>query len=232
MSTIDVTCTCGAEFTLSIKGTQSRWLLAMAQRTKCQDCADRLDREAEEAERKEAREARRARCQMPKRLRGETLDRLPATPEQEVAVSAAKDWAAGDIPGLMLTGPTGTGKTRIAAAACWTRLEREPCAYVSVAHAMTQLASSLTDEGRAETARRFHGTGAVVLDDLDKCRPTDYGKEQIFAAVDAREQAGAPLLVTTNLTPSEIAERFGEALASRLVGYCQRVHVSGEDRRL
>jgi DNA replication protein DnaC len=91
---------------------------------------------------------------------------------------------------------------------------------------------SFTDEGRAEAVRVLTGAGAVVLDDLDKCRPTDYGREQLFAAVDAREQAEAPLLVTTNLTPSEIGEQFGDALMSRLAGYCRVVEVGGDDQRL
>lgn len=231
---IEVTCGCGEEFTVDLEGSESRWLAAMVRRSKCQDCSDRLDREQEEAERREARESRRARCQMPRRLRGETLAHLAekAKAGQTEALDAAEEWVRGHIDGLMLTGPTGTGKTRIAAAACWSRLESSSCSYVSVSHAMTQLAGSLTDDGRKEAIRRFHGTGAVVLDDLDKCRPSEYGREQIFAAVDAREQEGSPLLVTTNLTPSELADRFGEPLASRLAGYCETVEVAGADLRI
>jgi DNA replication protein DnaC len=233
MSTIEITCTCGAEFELNIEGSNSRWLEAMAKRCKCEDCADRLDKEAEVSERFHAREARRSRCQMPKKLRGELLVNLPAKPGQLDAIQLAKVWASSKhAEGLMLTGPIGTGKTRIAAAACWTRLEWASCVYVSVAHAMTQLSASLTDEGRREAVRNFHGTGAVVLDDLDKARPSEYGREQIFAAIDVREQAGTPLLVTSNLTPSEIADRFGESVASRLAGYCEIVELDGDDLRL
>lgn len=231
---IEATCSCGEEMHLEISGTNSRWLEAMAKRVKCDRCAAEADREAEAAERREAREARRLRCQLPKRLRGERLSEFAnrAKAHQTEAIDAAEEWVAGHFDGLMLTGPAGTGKTRIAAAACWSMLETRACSYVSVAHAMSRLASSLTDAGRVEAIRFFHGTGAVVLDDFDKCRPTDYGKEQIFAAIDTREQHGSPLLVTTNLTPSEIAERFGEPIASRLAGYCEVVEVAGADLRI
>ncbi len=230
--TIETVCTCGRELSLEIEGTTSRWLEAMAKRVKCDECSERFEREQERAERREAREARRTRCRMPNKLRGELLGNFPARPEQMAAINAAQLWADDGLTGLMLTGPTGTGKTRIAASACWTRLERRHCTYASVARAMTKLSASLTDEGRRESISVFSGQGAIVLDDLDKVRPTEYGREQVFAAIDAREQAGAPLLVTTNLAPSGIAERFGEAIASRLAGYCEVVEVGGEDLRL
>jgi DNA replication protein DnaC len=229
---IETVCTCGRDLKLEIKGTGSRWLEAMAKCVKCEECSARLDREAEEAERRAARESRRSRCRMPNKLRGELLADFPARPEQRAAVEAARSWADGAITGLMLTGPVGTGKTRIAASACWTRLERRHCTYASVARAIARLGASLTDEGRREAISVFAGQGAIVLDDLDKARPSEYGKEQVFAAIDAREQAGAPLLVTTNLEPSGIAERYGEAVASRLVGYCRIVEVGGDDLRL
>lgn len=234
MSEIEVVCAgCGAEFTLTIEGSESRWLRAMAKRVRCETCSDAYDAEQAERERRAARDARRDRCQLPRRLRGELLEHFPAKPSQLPAVEAAKRWASeADPGGLMLLGPTGTGKTRIAAAACWTRIERYPCTYASVARAMSRLSASLTDEGRREAVRVFSGNGAAVLDDFDKTRPSEFGKEQIFAAIDGREQAGAPLLVTTNLLPSEIAERFGEPVASRLAGYCTVVEVGGDDLRL
>lgn len=238
MSTITVNCVeCDRTFDIDLPDTETRayrWVAAMARRNpRCETCLDRLEAREQAEERKSVREARRSRCGLPNRLRGEFLERLPAKPGQRAAVKAAIDWATSEDPGgLMLLGETGVGKTRIAAAACWTRLEHHPCTYASVARAMARLGGSFTDEGRAEAVRVFSGAGAVVLDDLDKTRPSEYGMEQLFAAVDAREQAGAPLLVTTNLTPSEIGERYGDPLMSRLVGYCRTVRVEGDDWRV
>lgn len=238
MSAVEVNCMdCGREFTVELptEGTAGhRWVSALMKREpRCDGCFDRNEDAEKERERESARVARRNRSQLPNRLQGESLDRLPAKEGQKAAVAAAKEWAATKNPGgLMLTGETGVGKTRIAAAACWTRLEHFACTYASVARAMAKLGGSFTDEGRAEAVRMFSGNGAVVLDDLDKTRPTEFGMEQLFAAVDAREQAGAALLVTTNLTPSEIGERYGDPLMSRLVGYCRSVRVEGQDWRV
>lgn len=238
MSSMAVTCIdCDAGFEVELpeEGTVGHRMVSalLAREPRCDSCFERHKAKIEAEERKSVREARRSRCGLPNRLRGEFLDRLPAKPGQRAAVAAAREWATVRDPGgLMLTGETGVGKTRIAGSACWSRLERFPCTYASVARAMARLGGSFTDEGRIEAVRVFSGNGAVVLDDLDKTRPTEFGMEQLFAAVDAREQAGAPLLVTTNLTPSEIGERYGDPLMSRLVGYCRSVRVDGDDWRV
>jgi integrase len=63
------------------------------------------------------------------------------------------------------------------------------------------------------------------MDDLDKGRPTEYGAEQIFTAIDQRLTAGKALLVTSNLRLNELAgkwpEPFGGAIVDRLAGYCE-----------
>jgi DNA replication protein DnaC len=228
---------CDVKLTLEIPEGDSgiaRWLRAMAHKARCDKCAAAQETHEAERERREAREARRGRCQLPNAFRGELLDHFTAREGQNGALAAVRDWASTESPGtLVLTGGIGRGKTRLAAAACWTRLEHWPCKYASVARAMSKLSGSLTDEGRIEAVRIFSGNGAAVLDDLDKCRTTDFGREQLFSAIDGRQQAGAPLLITTNLAPNEIGEVFGEPLMSRLAAPFSRVvEVGGQDWRV
>lgn len=237
MSAMAVQCAgCGVVFVLEIPdgGQAARWLRFMARRARCDSCAEQQEAHEQERERKDARESRRARCQLPNSLRGELLKNLTPRPGQNRAVTALREWAAGESPGsLVLTGDVGVGKSRLAAAACWTRLERWPCKYASVARSMAKLGGSYTDEGRREAVRFFGGDGDAVLDDLDKCRATDFGREQLFAAIDGRQQAGTALLITTNLTPPQIGETFGEGLMSRLSApYCRVVEVGGPDYRV
>ena len=74
-----------------------------------------------------------------------------------------------------------------------------------------------------------------MLDDLDKARPTDYGAEQIFLAIDHAVTHGRPLIVTSNLPLNRIADHWpqpaGHAIASRLLGYCVQHRLAGPDRR-
>lgn len=111
-----------------------------------------------------------------------------------------------------------------------------PAALVSVPFLFARLGLAFSDDARQEALNALAATDALVLDDIDKTRPTEYAAEQLFCAIDTRVTAGAGLLVTTNLAPSALAERFpdpyGEAIVSRLVGHCETFALEGGDRRL
>lgn len=192
----------------------------------CDRCVD-LAVASEENDAAEERLRRRVeKSGLPKRLQDLPLSSTPLG-------ALAEDWANGSLSGLCLTGPVGVGKTYAAAAACWAKINTgRSCRWVSVARLMTQLRAGFGDDARAAAIAAVAGEGAIVLDDLDKVSPTDYGREVIFAAVDGRVEAGAPLLVTTNLEPDQIGDKLGDAVMSRLVGYCTTVRMQGDDRRL
>jgi DNA replication protein DnaC len=78
------------------------------------------------------------------------------------------------------------------------------------------------------------GSGALVLDDLDKTKPTEYAAQRIFTAVDQRVTAGAALAVTTNLGLDDLAAKWpepsGAAMMDRLAS-CESYFLEGESRR-
>lgn len=197
-------------------------------------CSDPATRSCTECQEHEAakRESRRAtridRSGLPSDLRYLSLLGAPSTE----AANAARLWANGEIRGLCLTGPVGVGKTWLAGAAAWTRLQNYSVKWVSVARLMTQLRAGFGSEMKTQADRIVAGTGAIVLDDLDKASPTDFGKEVLFAAIDNRVEEGSPLLVTTNQPLSGLGSKLGAPIASRLAGYCEVIRMVGEDRRL
>jgi len=148
------------------------------------------------------------------------------------AADAASAWARGELGGLCLTGDVGVGKSWLAAAATWERLQTHGVRWVPAARLMTELRSGFNSKAKEQADQIITSRGAIVLDDLDKVNPTEYGREVMFAVIDGRIEAGAPLLVTTNAAISEIALRLGDPIASRLAGYCQVVRMTGRDRRL
>lgn len=151
------------------------------------------------------------------------------------AIASARYWALRG-GGLLLTGPFGTGKTTVAAGALRLLLESRQGRWTSAPLLMAHLGSGFDSPQRARAMQTLQRSTALVLDDLDKTRPTEYGAEQIFLAVDQAVTSERPLLVTTNLALGQLAKKwpepFGEAIASRLAGYCQVVEVTGQDRRL
>jgi DNA replication protein DnaC len=214
----------------------------------CQECSQRVEAEASAAERQRAqweleRQAderalrvaiRRQDAGIPLRLRDLSWTDVADTATGPLA--AARAWANGELPGLLLAGPVGVGKTWLAATAAWDRLERRSVRWFSVPVLLAALSLSFDDDRQADAVDALIGQGALVLDDLDKARPSQYAAEQLFCAIDSRMNAGDPLLVTTNLGLGELASKFpqphGEAIASRLAGYCEAFAMQGHDRRV
>lgn len=199
----------------------------------CAPCQEAVEL-AEASAQTEAMLQKRIRdSQLPNAMRGMRWDILDDRGDRTKAIEAAQAWSTAIKPrGLCLFGDTGAGKTRIAATATWARLQRFPVRWVSVPVLMAQVGAGFGDEGRAEAVATIAGSGPLVLDDLDKVNPSEWSKQQLFAAIDARIAADSPLLITTNLPPSQLGERFGQPIVSRIVGACDVVSLHGEDRRL
>ena len=167
---------------------------------------------------------------LPKRFETVEWDKIKTCSKNKKAVEAALLWCRTDNPnpfGLyFFSEEAGTGKTTIAVACGKTVAARGKRVLFLRAAAIPDL----TEEAYAE-AKEIKN---LIIDDLDKIRNTDYGIEKLFELVDYRHSELKPTIVTSNLTPSGIAERYGSSLASRL---CDRssfgvFEVGGSDRRL
>lgn len=225
-------CGAGVELRSDIEPTPRA--LGFAAWTLCTSCSDKIDNAAQSAQTEEALRERIRTSNLPMALQGMRFDFLDRDRGDRVAaIDAAQRWAEAIKPrGLCLFGDTGVGKTRIAATATWARLQRFPVRWVSVPVLMAQVAAGFSDEGRREAIATISGAGPLVLDDLDKVNPSEWAIQQLFAAIDVRVQADAPMLITTNLPPSQLGEKFGQPIVSRIVGSCDVLSLHGEDRRL
>jgi DNA replication protein DnaC len=146
----------------------------------------------------------------------------------------ARGWAAERTkrPALVLAGPTGTGKTRLAYAI--TRhlfVEREISSWALLP--MPMLLSMLRPggSGDADSFTHLATHDLLVLDDVGAERPTDWTVEQMDALVDLRWRYGLPTIVTTNLTGAEFRAHVGDRVHSRLVVDGVAVTLTGADRR-
>jgi DNA replication protein DnaC len=160
-------------------------------------------------------------------------DAMPATAAGR-ALDLAQRFGAGQVDGVLLTGAVGVGKTTLAGAAFARRLRNKPGYWRSAPGLLADLSAGMGTAVHGEALGVLTGRRMLGLDDLDKARPTEYAAEQLYAAIDNAYIHRLPLIVTTNLELSEIADRwphYGEAIASRLNGYCHAARVTGPDRR-
>src|SRR5207249_4261536 len=141
---------------------------------------------------------RRANCGIPERMRGLTFEQLRRDPPPEAALASAEAWASGNLNGLVLAGPVGVGKSWLAAAAAWARLELAPLRWIYVPRLFTFLDAGFDSKGRAEALEALASSTPIVLDDLDKARPTEFAATHLQTAISVRVDEGLPLLVTTN----------------------------------
>lgn len=233
MSTIHAVCSqpgCDRTMSIEIDDEVGRWAALVSRLTICDECGARLEAEELGRERAQELDARRRSCWLPPALRTISFSTLHDDTDER-ALDAVRSWAT-QPRGLMLTGDVGVGKTTLAAAACWALLSTMPCRYLRGAGVMSVLGKDFADADRRRLVKLLDSTSAIVLDDIDKMRSSDFGRERLFDAIDSRLQAEAPILVTTNLMPSELGSRFGDSIKSRLTGdYFRVVKVGGSDRR-
>jgi DNA replication protein DnaC len=218
-------------------------LLRLAQHLLCEECIPKLDRTRTVTQRRDEVKERLQASGMPAGLSVEVswesvISKGRSDPETEkrvAAIEACKVWASEQKParGVLLFGPSGSGKTRLAATAAVARMAIEQVTWCSVAVLMANLQAGWNDTDRQKALKVLTGKGPLVLDDLDKLNDRSPAvMSQIFAAIDARDQAGATMIVTTNLSPSELAKSIGDALMSRLAGMCNLRPYPGVDHRI
>lgn len=134
--------------------------------------------------------------------------------------------------GLLLLGPTGTGKTFAACCIANALVERGYSVQVTTfAEVAMRLQSNWDKEDVYED---ICSCDLLVLDDLGAERETSYMSEIVYTVIDARCNAKLPTIVTTNIDADEFVSGgvvTKNRVFSRLYEMCVPVSVTGADRR-
>lgn len=139
----------------------------------------------------------------------------------------------GENIGLLLYGPTGTGKSFFASAIGNALLARGVSVAATSMPRLLNLLQSAAD--RQRLLDRLGKYDLLILDDLGVERDSSYAAEQVFHVVDSRSRAGRPLIVTTNLSMDELEQPASMQYAriyDRVLELCPvRLRLVGESRR-
>ena len=92
---------------------------------------------------------------------------------------------------------------------------------------------------RLQLGQDYHGlqrqaitTPLLLLDDVDKLKPSEFREETLYKLLNGRSVADLPLALSSNNPPDALVRWIGEAGRSRLMADLVPVEMAGPDYRL
>lgn len=138
--------------------------------------------------------------------------------------------------GLLLWGGVGTGKTFMAMCIGNALLEKEKRVRCTSLATVVKLAQDF--DNADYHFNKLMRSDLIILDDLGTERGTTFAQEQIYKFIDSCNTLNIPLIITTNLQPSELKEAAADTadltfarIYSRILEKCYPVKVNAVKRR-
>lgn len=163
---------------------------------------------------------------------------------QGKAFEAAKKYAEGfgttTKNGLFFYGKAGAGKTHLAVSIARYIIEQKQIAvsFIRVVDLLLDIRQTYNaDEGyRAENEagllKKYTTTPLLILDDLGAEKTSEWVRQILYQIVDSRWIDDKLIVITSNLTLRELAERFDDRISSRIGGSCEVFEAKPHDYRI
>jgi len=135
---------------------------------------------------------------------------------------------------LLLFGNPGLGKTFLSAAiAREVSGEGFSVVYDTAAHIFERFETQKfgREEGADSDVERILGCDLLILDDLGTEMTTAFVQSALYQIINTRLMERRSTIISTNLSPEKIAQRYSPQVASRLEGEYQILPFVGEDIR-
>ncbi len=135
-------------------------------------------------------------------------------------------------PSLLMTGPTGTGKTHLSLAIARGVTERGfGVVYGSVQPFVRRMEADHFGRGEGGTEEQLVTCDLLVLDDLGMEFDSPFSRSCIYNILNARLLEGRPTIISTNLGAAALRERYGDQITSRIIGGFEPLLFVGKDIR-
>ena len=166
-----------------------------------------------------------------------TFERFVVGSSNKFAHAAAR--AVADNPGqsynpLFIYGESGLGKTHLSAAIAREVSEKgHSVVYDTAGHIFAQFEQQkFTREEEADDhVERVLNCDLLILDDLGSEMTTSFVQSALYQIVNTRQMERRSTIISTNLTPGELARRYTPQIASRIEGEYTLLPFAGEDIR-
>lgn len=176
------------------------------------------------------------------------LDLYPDTPDPKLGVSCrrvmervfsrcrsyARQFRAG-APNLLFSGGPGLGKTFLSACIARTVAEGGFSVVYDTAgklFADFEAAKFQTSELTQSRTTKYLACDLLIMDDLGTEMTTQFTQSALYQVLNTRLMENRSLIVSTNLTPAELEERYSPQIVSRLLGGCELLTFCGNDIRM
>lgn len=134
---------------------------------------------------------------------------------------------------LYLLGNTGLGKTHLTFAMAKEIVAKGYSVIYCTAQTMI---SALEKEHFGNTDERLRdyylNCDVLILDDLGTEFLSPVAQSELYNVINHRSLFQLPTIINSNLAPSQIEQRYGERLLSRICGCYHSLHFYGEDVRI
>ena len=164
----------------------------------------------------------------------------------EFCMKFARKLSANEDKGLYITGAVGSGKTHLASAIINSIIDNRELNYAEILntelnprmmfYSMIGLLNDIrrtysTNDISQDLITRICKTPLLVIDDIGVEKTSDWVSERLFEIVDYRYGNMLPLVITTNLTPSELVVAIGERVYDRIRSMCKLVAITSKGQR-
>ena len=137
---------------------------------------------------------------------------------------------------LLLTGATGTGKTFLSACIAREVTERGFSVVYDTAAAIFRVMENeyfrRGEEDNSAAVERFLRCDLLIMDDLGTELGSAFVQSALYRIVNTRLTTGKSTVISTNLSPNDIAVRYSAQILSRFEGEYEILPCLGDDIRI
>lgn len=137
---------------------------------------------------------------------------------------------------LLLIGPTGTGKTHISTAIARELIHKGyDVIYDSTQNIMSDFEADRfrSGYGREENKSDKHlDCTLLIIDDLGTEFSNQFTVSTLYNLLNTRQNKGLATIISTNLSPDELARKYEDRIYSRIIGCAKIMPFEGRDIRV
>ena len=135
--------------------------------------------------------------------------------------------------GLIMCGLTGLGKTHLSLAIANEIISNGFCAtYQTAAEITRKMSDQYFKKDQTNQINMITEPDLLILDDIGSEFDSAFNKSTIFEIINIRTSKKLPLIISTNLSPKQLEEKYGQRVASRIFSSLNTLFFKGTDNRI